>query len=731
LGEPFLLMIAGPNGAGKTTLTQHLVRKGIDLGEYINPDDIAAGLTGSVEERTKLAQSMADKRREECIRAKKSFTFETVMSHPSKIEVLVRAKEAGYAVFLYFVGTDDPKTNIERVALRVAQGGHAVPDDKVRDRWLRTMLLLQQAVRASDRAYIFDNSAAGTVDSVPRLVFYRNATRSGRLPQYETFGTPPAWVTRFALDPIGVNFFDKYGKGRFGTVGSIVTLPLEAGGLGRTRTETIASLTEPHRQLPHNIEAEQRLLGAVLAEPESFNRVSGFLEARHMFEPIHQTIFEIASKTIREEKLATSKSLRMLLPIDVNLGPLTLGQYLDHLEAEKSAPASVYVDGRTIYELSLRRELIRLAEGIAEAAHDDGPSSTSRAQVERAVLQLRQLVEAYTPKEEEPLLPLPSLTMRGLHEFSGALTSAVDSAARAFPRIGSGIKTGFADIDRKIVGLQPSELIVLASRPGIGKTALATNIAYNVSRAWRREESRGSLPVQGGIVGFFSLEMSSEQIATRVISQQSRIPVSSIRRGAISEREFEIIRDKAIEFQNLPFFIDETTTLSIGQLVARAHRLKSERGLDLLIIDNLQLLRTDSHANFGTSRKSSLEITRQLKNLAKDLGIPVLALSQLPSKFERRDDPRPRLDEFSDRGAIEQDADLILFLHRDDFYLLKEEPSFGGYEHENWMRRVEIAHGLAELIITKHRNGATGTVTLSFDLSIGSFADLALQSTAW
>jgi replicative DNA helicase len=653
------------------------------------------------------------------------------MSHPSKIEILVRAKEAGYTVLLYFVGTDDPQTNIERVALRVAQGGHAVPDDKVRDRWLRTMMLLQQAIRSSDRAYIFDNSVVGTVDTVPRLVFHRNVTRSGRLPQYELIGPPTAWITRFVLDPIGVNFFDNYDNSRHKTsVGSIITLPVEARvHASETQSDTIATLREAaYRPVPHSIETEQRLLGSIIAGNEAFERVSDFLEPKHMFEPIHQTIFEAASSLIRGGKIATLDSLKSLLPIDIDLGGLmTLGQYLDFLDAEATTPAKAREDGLTVYGLALRRELIRLGEDIVNAAYENRADFAPHAQIEHARSQLQQLETARHNKLELSL-PFRQSVTYGLNQFSKPLVSALDSAARAYIRIGSGLRTGFKDVDRKIAGLQPSELIVLGSRPGIGKTALATNIAYNVAKSWRKEarEDGGESEVGGGVVGFFSLEMSSEQIATRVISQQSGIPISVIRRGAITERDFEIIRNQSIEFQTLPLFIDETTALSIEQLASRAHRLKSEKGLDLLIVDNLELLRIAARTNFGETKSSSLQITRELKKLAKDLEIPVFVLAQLPSKIDKRQDRRPRLEEFSDKGAIEKDADVIIFLHRDDFYLLKDEPSPGSYGYLDWVRQVELANGKAELIIVKQRNGATGTIHLSFDPNTGSFSDLSI-----
>ncbi|ANW04634.1 hypothetical protein LMTR13_35390 [Bradyrhizobium icense] len=721
-------MVAGPNGAGKTTLTRHLLANGVDLGEYINPDEIAAELSGTLAERTREAQAIADSRRDACIRAKRSFSFETVMSHPSKVDILVRAKEADYTVLLYFVGTDDPQTNVERVALRVAQGGHAVPEDKVRERWLRTMNLLQQAIRSSDRSYIFDNSTIGTINTVPRLVYHRSATRSGRLPQSEQIGVPPAWLKRFVLDPIGTNPFDSYANFRSKPdVGSVVTLPLEIKA-DRSTPGAIATLVQAdHSPIPHSIEAEQRVLGAVIANSEALPDLLGSLEPRHFFEPIHQVILQAAVSLAQAGERITLEAVGKSVPVDADLGGLTVGQYLNVLETEAVTLAEARENARIVFELSLRRELIRLGENIVSAACDERVDSSPMTQIEQARLELDRLTEARSNDAREPALPFQPPLTQGLHQFSRALVGALDSAARAFVRTGPGLKTGFVDVDRKIVGLQPSELIVLASRPGIGKSALATNIAYNVARSWRTEvrEDGSKTTVDGGVVGLFSLEMSSEQIATRVISQQGRIPIGVIRGGAISEKEFEIIRDQAIEFQALPFFIDETTALSIEQLAARAHRLKSQKGLDLLIIDNLELLRVAARTNFGESRSRSLQVTRELKKLAKDLAIPILVLAQLPSKVERRRDKRPRLEEFNDRGAIEQDADVIMFLHRDDYYLAQEEPPPDSYEYSKWVSEMELSFGLAELIVAKQRNGATGTINLMFEANIGSFSDLA------
>ncbi|MDA9495244.1 hypothetical protein XI08_40490 [Bradyrhizobium sp. CCBAU 11361] len=471
---------------------------------------------------------------------------------------------------------------------------------------------------------------------------------------------------------------------------------------------------------PHDIEVEQKLIGAILKSNETFFVVSDFLEARYFYEPLHQTIFEALAEVIREGRVATPETMRLKLPFDVDIGGMTVGQYVGRLRDDAVGGVDLALVGRSLTDLYFRRELIRLGQQIVEAASNQ---SGGFAQAENATSKLQELTRPSESKE--PGLPFDLPSARGFHQFSRALVHAVDFAARAFVSTGSGIKTSFRDLDRKIAGLQPSELVVLASRPGMGKTALATNIAYNVARLWKSDGHNDSPVRDGGIVGFFSLEMSSEQIATRVISQQSGIPIGTIRQGAISEVDFEAIRNKAIEFQKLPFFIDETATLSIEQLAARAHRLKSEKGLDLLIIDNLDLLRAAARNNFGASKDASLQITRELKKIAREMAIPILVLAQLPSKIEKRYEPRPRLEEFGDKGSVEQDADVVLLLHRDDFYLTKEEPPFGGYEYEAWVKRMEAAYGLAEIIIAKHRNGATGTVSVYFDATTGSFNDLA------
>jgi replicative DNA helicase len=301
-------------------------------------------------------------------------------------------------------------------------------------------------------------------------------------------------------------------------------------------------------------------------------------------------------------------------------------------------------------------------------------------------------------------------------------------AARAYQREGklSGLATGLTDLDTKMGGLQSSDLIIIAGRPGMGKTALATNIAYNVARAWRGEvRADGHIDtMNGGIVGFFSLEMSAEQLATRIIAEQTGIPSSTIRRGGIHELDFEKIKDVAIELQHLPFFIDETGGLTVAQLAARARRLKRQKGLDLVVIDYIQLLQGSTRRALEGRVQEVTEITTSLKALAKELNVPVLALSQLSRQVENREDKRPQLSDLRESGSIEQDADVVMFVFREEYYLSNKEPRPGTDEYTKWQLEMAAVHGKAEIIIGKQRHGPTGTVNLQFEAAVTRFDNL-------
>src|SRR5690242_14540427 len=483
-----------------------------------------------------------------------------------------------------------------------------------------------------------------------------------------------------------------------------------------TARKQIEEPVQLFRSAPHNIEAEQALLGAILVNNEAFYRVSDFLEPAHFFEPIHQKIYQLARDLIRAGKLATPVTLKTFLDATVDIGGLPVSQYLARLAAEATTIINAEDYGHTVYDLSIRRSLIQVGEEMVNVAYDAPVDFSPRNQIEDAERRLYELAE--TGRYDG-----------GFQRFAQALTTAIDMAAHAFQRDGklSGIATGLDDLDRMMGGLQQSDLVILAGRPGMGKTALATNIGYNIAKAWQGEikPDGHTSTVNGGIVGFFSLEMSAEQLATRIIAEQTSIPSNQIRRGGISESDFEKIKDYSIELQNIPLYVDETGGLSVAQLAARARRLKRQRGLDLVVIDYLQLLQGSTRRSQENRVQEITEITTKLKALAKELNVPILALSQLSRQVESRDDKRPQLSDLRESGSIEQDADVVLFVYREEYYLANKEPRPGTEEHIKWQTEMATVHGKAEVIIGKQRHGPTGTVALQFDASVTRFADLA------
>ncbi|WP_110780597.1 replicative DNA helicase [Rhodopseudomonas faecalis] len=473
-----------------------------------------------------------------------------------------------------------------------------------------------------------------------------------------------------------------------------------------------------YRTAPHNIEAEQSVLGAILVNNDAFYRVSDFLRAEHFFEPVHQAIFDTSASLIRAGKVATPVTLKTFLPADTDLGGMTVGQYLARLAAEATTIINAHDYGRTIYDLALRRDLIGIGTDMVNVAYDAPVDFAPKAQIEDAERRLYELAES-------------GRYDGGFQRFSQALAVAVDMAAAAYQRDGklSGISTGLRDLDMRMGGLQHSDLIILAGRPGMGKTALATNIAYNVAKAYRSETQADGTnkTVNGGVVGFFSCEMSAEQLATRILAEQTGISSASIRRGGITERDFDKIRDYAIELQSLPLFVDETGGLSIAQLCARARRLKRQKGLDLIIVDYIQLLQGSGKRSDNRVQEVT-EITTSLKALAKELNVPVIGLSQLSRQVESRDDKRPQLADLRESGSIEQDADVVMFVYREEYYLQNKEPRPGTPEHEKWTTEMDLVHGKAEVIIAKQRHGPTGTVDLQFEGQFTRFSDLSDDS---
>lgn len=482
-----------------------------------------------------------------------------------------------------------------------------------------------------------------------------------------------------------------------------------------------------YREQPGNIEAEQALLGAILVNNDAFYRVSDFLKPEHFLEPLHRQIYAVAGEQIRLGKTSNPVTIKTFLPADAAVGEMTVAQYLARLAAEAVTIINAEDYGRQIYDLAIRRALIGIGEDMVNIAFDAPVEMAPNEQIEDAERRLFELAE--TGRYDG-----------GFEPFNEAVRSAIDMANAAFQREGhlSGIATGLAALDSRMGGLQPSDVVILAGRPGMGKTSLATNIAFNIAQAFEGEQQAdGSIKaINGGVVGFFSLEMSSEQLATRIISEQTEIPSSKIRRGEITEPDFEKLVGCANMMQRMPLYIDQTGGISIAQLAARARRLKRQRGLDIMIIDYVQLM-TGTSARAAQNRVQEItEITTGLKALAKELNVPIIALSQLSRQVENRDDKRPQLSDLRESGSIEQDADVVLFVFREEYYIKNQEPrrspeelaaGIKTEEYVAWEEKMRKVEGVADVIIAKQRHGPTGTAQLGFQAEFTRFSDIATE----
>ena len=468
-----------------------------------------------------------------------------------------------------------------------------------------------------------------------------------------------------------------------------------------------------YRTSPHNIEAEQALLGAILVNNEACDRVSAFLEPEHFYEPLHARIYEAASQLIRAGKLASPVTLKTYFDSDEALSEIGGPAYLARLAAAATTVINAHEYGQTVYELAQRRRLITIGEDIVNGSYDAPIGTTPRDLIEQAEQDLYAIAET-------------GKFGKGFQEFQKALTLAIDMAANAYQRDGglSGISCGLTDVDAKLGGLQPSDLLILAGRPAMGKTALATNIAYSVAKSYKHAyRPDGSLEVlDGGVVAFFSLEMSAEQLATRIISEQAEISSETIRRGKISDDDFQKIVQVSQEIESIPLFIDDSGGLSVAQVAARSRRLKRQKGLGLIVVDYLQLLTGSTRRSQENRVQEITEISTGLKALAKELNVPILALSQLSRQVEQRDDKRPQLADLRESGSIEQDADVVMFVYREEYYKAREEPSHPNTpEHEDWMAQMEPIAGVAEVIVGKQRHGPTGSIKLAFEASLTRF----------
>ncbi len=466
--------------------------------------------------------------------------------------------------------------------------------------------------------------------------------------------------------------------------------------------------------LPHNIEAEQQLLGAILTNNDIFDRIAALVKSEHFYEPVHSRIFEVAVARIQKNALASPVTLKGYLEEDEGLKALGGPAYLARLAGAAISAYAARDYAQMIYELAVRRELMRLGQDITSKARSIDVENDPKEQITEAEQRLYTLAEQGTAE-------------KGFVSFLKAVTDAVMIANAAYQRDGalSGISTGLVDLDKKLGGLHPSDLLILAGRPSMGKTSLATNIAFNVAKAYKKgkrpDGTEGA--VNGGVVGFFSLEMSAEQLAARILSEASEVPSEQIRRGDMTEVEFRRFVEAAKALEACPLYIDDTPALPISQVAARCRRLKRTHGLDVVIVDYLQLLRGTGR---GDNRVQEIaEISMGLKALAKELSIPVVALSQLSRQVENREDKRPQLSDLRESGSIEQDADVVMFVYREEYYKEREKP--GDHDLEGmakWQEVMEQVHGKAEVIIGKQRHGPIGTVELSFEGRFTRFGNL-------
>jgi replicative DNA helicase len=466
--------------------------------------------------------------------------------------------------------------------------------------------------------------------------------------------------------------------------------------------------------MPHNLEAEQALLGSLMFDNAVFERLSDRLRGSHMYEPFHQRLFEAIEDHIRQGMLAEPTILMERFKQDPAFHEFGGLRYLADL-VDRAPPAANAPDyARVIYDLALRRDLIRIGgEMIKEAPNPETPADE---QIEQAEQTLYSLAETGKPSS-------------GFVNFSTALAGAVEMAGEAYQREGklAGLATRLDDLDQKLGGLHPSDLLILAGRPSMGKTALATNIAFNVARNYRWEPTPdgGRKTVDGGVVAFYSLEMSAEQLAMRILADASGVSSDKLRKGEIDSSDFGKIRDAAVEIGESPLYIDATGGLSISKLAARARRLKRmEHGLDLIVVDYLQLITTGDNSQKNRVQEVS-EITGGLKALAKELSVPIIALSQLSRQVEQREDKRPQLSDLRESGSIEQDADCVMFVYRESYYLGRAEPREGSEEHLKWQEDMDRLEHQAEVVIGKQRHGPIGIVKLAFDANTTRFGNLA------
>ncbi len=468
----------------------------------------------------------------------------------------------------------------------------------------------------------------------------------------------------------------------------------------------LSIVKDQFKELPNNIEAEQAVIGSILVSNEMFDEISTIIEASNFYDPMHQKIFESISSLIYKGLLANPITLKNYFEDEKD--DLNVPEYLVKITKFSTSVRQTIEYSKIIYDMFVRRELIKISEQTVDDVKVNDLDTNGQNIIEKTEKSLFDLAEKGSFNSN-------------IIKFDEAMKQTIDMASAAYKNEGGivGVPTGLRDLDYKLGGLHQSDLIIIAGRPSMGKTSLATNIAFNAAKNLQDSGKKSS-------IAFFSLEMSSEQLSTRIISEQARISSNDIRQGRITDEQFDKFLETSKDIADLPLFIDETPAISIAAMSNRARRIKRRSGLDMIVVDYIQLMRGTTFNKDGRVQEIS-QITQGLKAIAKELSVPVVALSQLSRQVEQRDDHKPQLADLRESGSIEQDADVVMFVYREGYYLQRKEPREATVEHAEWQAKMnEVAH-LAEIIIGKQRHGPIGKVTLEFEERFTKFKDTQLS----
>ena len=467
--------------------------------------------------------------------------------------------------------------------------------------------------------------------------------------------------------------------------------------------QSLKIVDNSEKKMPCNIEAEQAVIGSILVSNDIYDEVSPLVDANKFFDPIHVKIYEIIEKLISKGLLANPITLKNHFDNSEGLKELGGQEYLINITKFSTSVKQAVDYANIVQEMHVRRELIKISESVlSDASNQNEISSTGEEIIQNAEKSLFDLAER-------------GHFNRSFLKFENALKLTIDMARKAYQNEEGlvGVPTGLTDLDSRLGGMHKQDLIIIAGRPSMGKTALATNIAFNAAKNIQKKNIKST-------VAFFSLEMSSEQLSTRILSEQSKIRSNDIRRGKVSEKEFEQFVETSKNIFELPLYIDETPAITISAIRNRSRRIKRLFGLELIVVDYIQLMRTGGKKDWGRVQEIS-EITQGLKALAKELDVPVLALSQLSRQVEQRE---PQLSDLRESGSIEQDADVVMFVYREAYYLERKEPTAGSMEHAEWQQKMDEISSLAEIMIGKQRHGPTGNVKVEFEAQYTKFKDL-------